>query len=347
MYPSSKKPFFGAFVKEQVRCLNSFEYDIKVIGDKGEGSGRFQIWAKYILLLIRSLTAAIIFKPDIIHAHYIFPPGFIAWICSTLTGAPLVITSHRGDIFVMPYLSRLIFKVTHFCLLKATKIIAVSKEIKVKMITDYNVEPEKISVIDMGVRLPVQLNHIKNDNMNKKKKIKVIFIAISFERKGGYVILESAKELAQKFHRDIIWEFIGEKPEGIDNLIKDKGLMDHVYFKGYLTHKDTLNRLKSADIFVLPSFSEGLPIAMLEAMSFGLGVIITPVGDVSSVIKDGENGLLVGVDDHKALTNAIIKLVKNKELLNDIGRLARKTAQSYSSHKKAKELSDIYKSCKL
>jgi glycosyltransferase involved in cell wall biosynthesis len=325
MYPSSKKPFYGSFVKEQVRCLKILGYRIKVIGDMGESGNFIQIGKKYLSLMFRSIWATFITKPDIIHAHYIFPPGFIGWICSIIAGCPLIVTSHRGDVFDMPYQNKLFFKLTCFSLRKAKRIIAVSTEIKDKMVYDFKINFEKISTINMGVRISdAEAQKCSYRSSGSRNNFKVLFIGTSFRRKGGYVLLKAAEEAQQKMPGRICYEFIGEKPNGIDSVIEQKGLKECVDFKKILKHNITLERLKNADIFVLPSYSEGLPIAMLEAMSFGIPVIVTPVGDVSLVIENKVNGLLVPVGDHRLLSEAILSLVNDPFLMQNIGIEAKK-----------------------
>jgi len=212
------------------------------------------------------------------------------------------------------------------------------------MISDFQIDSKKISVLDMGVRIP-NTEEMKYPRTEARKKLKVIFIGLSFSRKGGYLLIRAAEEVHQKIPGRVFYEFIGEKPPGIDRIIERNGLGEHVSFIGFLPHTETLERLKNGDIFVLPSSSEGLPIAMLEAMSYGLSVIITPVGDVPFVIKDGENGLLVPVGDHRSLAEAIYKLSCDSGLLQSIGCQAKKTAQNYSSFQKAIELGALYRAC--
>jgi glycosyltransferase involved in cell wall biosynthesis len=346
MYPSSENPAYGYFVKEQVRCLNILGYRVKVIKDRGEGGNFLLIGKKYISLMFRSFLATLITKPDIIHAHYIFPPGFIGWICSIIAGCPLIVTSHRGDVYDMPYRHKLLFKLTRFSLRNAKRIVAVSTDIKNKMVYDFKINSEKIYIINMGVRiLSIEKKKYFHNIPGTRKKLKVIFIGTSFKRKGGHVLIDAAEEVHRKLPGKMCYEFIGEKPKGIDSLIEQKGLKKYVDFKNILAHNETLERLKSADIFVLPSYSEGLPIAMLEAMSFGIAVIVTPVGDIPLVIKNMVNGLLVPVGDYRLLAEAILSLVNDSFLLQSIGNQAKKTAQYHSSYKKALDLTTIYNNC--
>lgn len=344
MYPSKKKPYWGTFVKEQAICLKRAGCKICVVGDRGEGSDIISVILKYSCLLFRALFATLRFKPNIIHSHYIFPTGVIGLICSPLYNSHHVITSHRGDIFEMPFRSRVHFYFTKLCLMKAHRIIAVSEEIRNKMIKEFNVAQNKIHVIDMGVKI-TKLNKKKRDRniFDDNKPIRILFIGISFFRKGGNTILKSAEIIKRSISRKFYILFIGEKPNGIDTELKLRGLYHNIRFLGFLTHDKTLKIISNSDIFILPSRSEGLPIAMLEAMSFHLPVIVTPVGDIPKVVKNLYNGLFVPYGDEISLANALIKLTSNYVLYNKLSQGAFNTSKKYSSYNKSLEVIKVYK----
>jgi glycosyltransferase involved in cell wall biosynthesis len=81
--------------------------------------------------------------------------------------------------------------------------------------------------------------------------------------------------------------------------------------------------LASADVFVMPSLWEGLPIALLEAMSAGLPVIATKVEGVEEVIVEGEHGLLVPIENTDALADAILQLLADPQLRRNMGTAAK------------------------
>ena len=85
---------------------------------------------------------------------------------------------------------------------------------------------------------------------------------------------------------------------------------------------------RSASVYCLPSKNEGMPMSVLEAMSYGLATITTPVGGIPQVISDGENGYLVPVGDHEALAKTISSLLSNVPLKRSIGEAGRKTVAS-------------------
>lgn len=85
--------------------------------------------------------------------------------------------------------------------------------------------------------------------------------------------------------------------------------------------------LKSIDIFVLPSYFEGLPVSLLESMSYGAVPVVTPVGSIPEVVKNGINGLLVECHSIDSIFNAIIRLLKEDLLRNEMSKAARTTIE--------------------
>ncbi|GAB4501966.1 MAG: glycosyltransferase family 4 protein [Anaerolineales bacterium] len=109
--------------------------------------------------------------------------------------------------------------------------------------------------------------------------------------------------------------------------------------------EDVAPYLQAADIFVLPSATEGLSNAMLEALAAGLAVTVTAVGGAPDVIQHGQNGLLIAPDDLPALQNALEVLLANPALRQALGRAGRETILSrYSLHQTADQLTALYQS---
>ena len=114
-----------------------------------------------------------------------------------------------------------------------------------------------------------------------------------------------------------------EKSGEIDR-IKDtcinQGINDHVTFRSGFSNDEKNDLLFGSDIYLLPSYAEGLPISLLEAMAAGLPIISTPVGGIPEVIVEGENGFLITPGDYVDLANKIIKLIETPELRMKIGQ---------------------------
>lgn len=118
---------------------------------------------------------------------------------------------------------------------------------------------------------------------------------------------------------------VGDGPARImlEHLVREKRIDDSVVFAGF--QKDTENWLSALDIFILPSLTEGTPMALLEAMGMSVPVIATAVGGVPEVITDGVNGLLVPPADFQCIGQKVEWLMKNQELMDRIGRAGRNT----------------------
>ncbi|MBL8595954.1 MAG: glycosyltransferase family 4 protein [Devosia sp.] len=100
------------------------------------------------------------------------------------------------------------------------------------------------------------------------------------------------------------------------------GLADRVNLPGWVDGQGVAELIASADILVLPSFTENLPLSIIEAMASGLAVVATPVGAVPDIVRDGETGLLVPVGDVEALTLALTRLVEDQPLRRRLGAAA-------------------------
>lgn len=106
------------------------------------------------------------------------------------------------------------------------------------------------------------------------------------------------------------------------------GIRGHVHLHGWLPAAARDELLARADVFVLPSHAEGLPMSLLEAMAAGCAVIATPVGGIPDIVVDGVNGLLVPPRDPESLGRALLRLLSDPALARRLGEAARETVQS-------------------
>jgi glycosyltransferase involved in cell wall biosynthesis len=99
-------------------------------------------------------------------------------------------------------------------------------------------------------------------------------------------------------------------------------------------------------VFILPSYNEGLPMALLEAMSWGLPVITTPVGGIPELVISGTNGLLVNPGDIAGLSAALQSLVASEQLRLQLGNAARATVMPFEIGKYFSQLASVYMQCR-
>lgn len=112
---------------------------------------------------------------------------------------------------------------------------------------------------------------------------------------------------------------------------------DRVRHYGSVPREQLAASLVAADVFVLPSYSEGFPMAVLEAMASGLPLVVTPVGALGEVLEDGVNGIFVKPGDRRALTAALVELARRPDLRERMGSVNRELARSRFSPDKMRD----------
>jgi len=136
---------------------------------------------------------------------------------------------------------------------------------------------------------------------------------------------------------------VGDGPYrgSLEKMAEGYSLKERVIFKGNVSPEQVVNILREAHIYVLPSYSEGLPQSLLEAMACGLPCIVT---DIGLPIRHGDTGLLVSPSDAKAMADAILRLSSAPSLMVTLGRNAREYAAS--NHSRQEWAQKIYQICK-
>ena len=156
----------------------------------------------------------------------------------------------------------------------------------------------------------------------------VVTVGRLTEQKNQAMLIRAFAKAPDRGDRLVIYGE-GEKRGELEALVKELGLEGRVLLPG-ISH-DVAEDIRGAKLFVLPSDYEGMPNALLEAMALGLPCIATdcPCGGPAAVIRDGENGLLIGVGDEEALTAALTSLLRDSDGREQLGRAARRSAESF------------------
>jgi glycosyltransferase involved in cell wall biosynthesis len=157
---------------------------------------------------------------------------------------------------------------------------------------------------------------------------KLLFLGRLGRRKGIYVLLESLVIVRDRFP-DVTLCCGGDgEIKQVKARVQELGLSDAVDVLGWVRGTEKQHLLETSTLFVLPSFDEGVPISILEAMSASLPIIATPVGGIPEVVRDGIDGILVQAGDSVALANAICQLFSDAALAESMGRNARERHRS-------------------
>lgn len=229
-------------------------------------------------------------------------------------------------------------------IMSSESIIAVSLLVKMEIIKYYNPD-KKIEIIhnfvDTGKFIPSQFNE------NKRKTQHLLYVGSLDYLKGVLDLIHAFKIISkERGNRNVRLFIFGNGPlEGkLRSILKTNNLRNDVCLFNYLKNDKLVEYYQNATIFILPSYYEGSPTVLLEAMACGVPVIATRVGGIPELIKDGKTGLLVPPGDPKALAEAIVYLLDNEKERRRLGKNGRKLVEkNHSIDKMVKKYLDIYK----
>ena len=163
-------------------------------------------------------------------------------------------------------------------------------------------------------------------NKTEIDKVTFVFLGWVEKFKGVHHLVEAAHQLTEQGCRNFLVNICGGGSQlgPLKKQCEELDLEDVIKFHGWVSGADKMNALASANIAVLPSYSEGMPNSLLEGMASGLAVIATPVGGIPSLIRSQEQGFLVKARDTSALANAMKQLIDDKALIQTMGETNRR-----------------------
>lgn len=176
------------------------------------------------------------------------------------------------------------------------------------------------------------------------EEVRLLFLGSLCEMKGVADLVEACRGLPPK----AVLNIAGNEVEPgfanhLDRLIDEAGLNGRVTLIGPVRGAAKDQLLADHDIFVLPSYVEALPMALLEAMAYGMAIVATSVGAIPSVVNDGEESILVPPGDIPALTSALQQLIANPSRRVELGARARQRCErEYGAAIGARRLAELY-----
>lgn len=201
------------------------------------------------------------------------------------------------------------------------------------------VEESKIEVLNNIVAHPIKKSQNKSDT-----KLHLLFMGEIGKRKGVYDLLKVLSDNRAYFKDRLILRIGGNLEEDIiKRYIADHQLAGFVFFEGWIKGENKIECLNWEDVYILPSYNEGLPIAILEAMSYAHPVISTNVGGIPEILKSHYNGILVEPGNETQLKEALIYFIENPAKITEYGSNAFETTQPYFPESVFFNLNDIYK----
>ncbi len=176
----------------------------------------------------------------------------------------------------------------------------------------------------------------------RSRRQRIIVVANLRPEKGHDVLIDAAPEVLRR-HPDVAFEFVGggAARDALAARARDRGVLDRITFTGHC--QNVAEKLAAADVFVLPSRSEALPNAVLEAMAAGLPVVASAVGGIRELIVHGQTGLLLPPDRPDALACQICRVLEDEALANRLGMSARADAHArYSFERMVAQFERLY-----
>lgn len=284
-------------------------------------------------------------RPDVAHVHTCSYAGFyvrgLLALLARLLGARSILHIHGAEFKqfygnASPGLQRLI----RWQISSNDAVIVLSKEWRM-FFESIGISPDRLVVMTNCVFTSEIPPRAENAG-----KISVLYLSRLQRRKGVYELVE-AVHCEPQLQRTCHVVLAGPKTHAwaqIAEQVRKAGLEGVIDMPGPKTGEEKHKAYLAADVYVLQSFNEGMPIGLLEAMSYGLACVTTPVGGIPDVVQDGRNGLLIPPGDAYALIRALKRLVAEPQLRAELGRQARWTVQErFNWDARAQEIGRLYR----
>ncbi len=258
-------------------------------------------------------------------------PNQLAVIVAKLSKIPVFVFVHSTMAFVdnrskwdpRVYLNRVLNIIIYRL---ADLVIAISSEIKEIIHKSLRLKNSKIIIIKSGIIFnddKFRPANLLKEFPQSKNKIKIIAVGRLVSLKGFEILIKAIAEINRKGERNFFTLIVGKGEDRIrlEKLISALNINEQVKLLGL--RNDVIPLMISADIFIMPSYYEGLSIAMIEAMACSLSIIASDAPGVGSHIKPYENGILFKVGCHRSLAGCILALTRDKELMSTLSNGAR------------------------
>lgn len=249
-----------------------------------------------------------------VHNHFVSASATVAMLAAQLVGIPFSYTLHGPTDFFEPLRWKIGTKTAH-----AAFVACISHYCRAQaMVFSDPTHWSKLHIVRCGVT-PTLYARPRPDR--PAEPVELLFVGRLARVKGLLVLFEALAQITKG--PTLRLTVAGDGPERTFLEEAARPLGDRVRFTGYLSQDAVADRLATADIFVLPSFAEGVPVVLMEAMAAGVPVIATRVAGVSELVEEGVSGLLVPAGDSESLARALADLAAEPARRSAMGRAGR------------------------
>ncbi|MBI1292940.1 glycosyltransferase [bacterium] len=299
----------------------------------------------YVLTALPWVLLRLAKRPDVIMSYHSIPSGLVGFPLSILWRIPHIVQFHGGDVpgwlpGVLSTYHRCTLWLNRWVVYQAAAAVAVSDGLR--DLAQPSFPKRQLGTLANGVDLEV-FTPPPSGRAGRDGPPRLFFVGRVTVQKGVDVLL---KALADPRVMALDWclDLAGDGPQLAEyrEQAAALGLTDRIVFHGWLTREQVRPLFDTADVLVLPSRYEGMPIVVLEAMGCGLPVIATDIPGTRELIADGETGLLVKPEDSADLAAALARLIGDPAERLRIGAQARTDAEArWSWAARAEELETL------
>ncbi len=272
-----------------------------------------------------------------LHVYFANPASSVGLIMSKTFPHTFSISIHGPDIFENVQLNYLSEKIKG-----ATFICCIGKYARSQLMRHCPVgQWDKFEIAPLGIDPDI---YTPKPFVENPAPFSLLCVGRLVPAKGQHILI-AAMELLVKEGHPVKLQLVGDGPDRItlERDVKKWQLTEYVTFSGALNQEDTLEAFREADLFILPSFAEGTPVVLMEAMAMEIPCIATYITGIPELIEDNKEGLLVPPSDAEELAKAVAHLIKKTDVRKQMGIWGReRILQDYHLEKNINHLGHIY-----
>ncbi len=312
----------------RVETRGGFEVRRVVSGRSRPFQAGLRAMGGYVLAgSVAALRLAREWRPQVIHAHFAVPTGVVAWSMWRAEGIPYVLTAHLGDVpGGVPEKTdkwfRWFFPFTPPIWRDAAQVVAVSEYTRSLALRQY--PGVNIQVIPNGL----DTQALRPRDLRPGQPPRLVFAGRFVPQKAPLMVVRA---LAGLRHLPWTCTMFGDGPLRleVEREIAAAGLQERIHLPGWVSPQEVLEAFGRSDLLFMPSLTEGLPVAGLQALAMGLAVVASRVGGFCELVSDGENGFLHDPQDQPGFVASLRALIEDADRLGRFRVASRKRAAQF------------------
>jgi glycosyltransferase involved in cell wall biosynthesis len=272
-----------------------------------------------------------------LHVHFATPASNVALIASKVFAITFSITVHGPDEFYDVSHYRLAEKISGASFICCIGAYARSQLMKLSAATEWG----KFEISPLGVDPAAFAPRPFREHPDT---FELICVGRLVPAKGHHILIAALHRLVQEGRR-VRLRIVGEGGDraSLEKMVEERGLRDHVIFEGAVNQDRIRDLYQQADLFVLASFAEGIPVVLMEAMAMEIPCVTTFITGIPELIRDGIDGLLIQPSDDEAMAKAIARLTDDARLRRGLGEKGRERVRDkYDLQRNTARLAGIF-----